>query len=926
MITNTGYKDNSPHRNNPYNIIPSSIITMQGVSKPLTLVPIIGGKPDYTKRVSAKPGDPDIDFGPEVEGVLEIPQSQFGNIIEPPDFTKNLGNDIFRNNYSGIGTGASLGLQPLNTNPNNYITARSIENNDSALRSTMKDHSGIDYKDPFNMDKYNVNTNISYSDSTATSENKEGRFYGGFNPYGGYDISTALHSLGALSRFKPENGLQRGAKAVGMLGLVGKIGFEGARGYMLGRASMNRYNQMQAYQQQQLKKDRNNRLTYQHRDGGYIPSYAKGGHITKMATGHYLKGDDNHSSPNAEVEQGEYVQLPDGQTVEVLGKKHSKGGELVNLPENTKIVSDYVKIGSKLARYFKKEFGLNVTSNSTFATVIDKFKKKIGLTDLLEEEENLLNKMKDQEDIKNEGTRELNSEFLREKYQSIAPKKQELEQKIQSFTNLVFERQESLKSEKEGMNYYQQGGELPQQGGVDQIQQIVEMYAQITGQDPQQIVQQLQSMPSDQQQAIIQEMIATIQQGGEGAQGEPSPEQGAEMQTQIEQQPQMRYGGYYNRYQNGGQLIEGNTHIDPLYQDHRAYGYTAPAVGVNIYDSGVGGRPTTDVTGPEIHRGHADTIMERDGRYYRVYNDAERGNFYQDASVPETEEFLYNTGRKIQLPAPVVSPSVPKENITSYDSDVYRQRLKELATQEVINSLPKKTKDRVKKDIRNITNTADKEIQAQEEVAAVEQEAEVVKEEIAQKVQNGEITPEEASVMMEEVDASLGGSIASIAAGAGMYYGGTRLKPGNKVNKYIAQRGEKAFQKIVNTRVGRATLGKTKVGARNLRIMTSGSNKNAPKRPVIVKDRVNRILRLRDNISNLATIFSDKPKVRKQYEKALNSQRTTLPSITKTIKQRGHWPLKGALKTAGAASMAYGLYGLWDLGRQRQIENLKRTK
>ena len=46
-----------------------------------------------------------------------------------------------------------------------------------------------------------------------------------------------------------------------------------------------------------------------------------------------------------EVEKGEYLQTPDGSTMEVLGNKHSQGGEMLNVPDGTKVISDYLKIG-----------------------------------------------------------------------------------------------------------------------------------------------------------------------------------------------------------------------------------------------------------------------------------------------------------------------------------------------------------------------------------------------------------------------------------------------------------------------------------------------------------------------------------------------------------------------------------------------------
>ena len=42
--------------------------------------------------------------------------------------------------------------------------------------------------------------------------------------------------------------------------------------------------------------------------------------------------------------------------MEIIGKKHSEGGELLNLPVNTKIISDYLKIGASNAKDIQKFF------------------------------------------------------------------------------------------------------------------------------------------------------------------------------------------------------------------------------------------------------------------------------------------------------------------------------------------------------------------------------------------------------------------------------------------------------------------------------------------------------------------------------------------------------------------------------------------
>lgn len=758
MFSIDGYKENSPDVNNPYNIIPGSKITMNGVGKSLTLIPIVNGKPDYNRRVVANPGDPDIDFGSDVEGVLEVPHAMFGNSVDlsQPYSTNPVFSKALRDTADNFNTVApwAIGKTPYSSlsNPN---AVQSPLGDPAAFRNVPKapgldlttySRASQDIKSNLEskatgMGFGDVNIDLNAAKNAVNNKRADGGFRSSFNPYVGLDLATAITSLGALSKYRPETGAQAVGKAVGMLGLSGKIGFEGARNFMLGRAAMNRQMQLETEQQRQARRNLNYRTGW-FQEGGNVPSYKKGGHISKMATGHFIKGSDEHPTPNSEVERGEYVQTPDGQTMEVLGKRHSEGGELLNLPAGTKIVSDYVKIGSKLARYFKKEFGLNVTSGSKFATVLDLFKKKIGLEELLKEEESLINKMKDQESIKNDNTRELNMDLLREKYQDIQPRKQDLERKFQTFTNLVFDRQESLKNSKnntEIMKYYQQGGEMSQgmvpeapQQQSGQLEQIIMTYAQITGQDPNLIMTQFEQSSPDQQREIIEEMLDTIEDAQEQqmrpAQSDEDPEGLMAQQRQMEQQvmqgqaPQMRKGGYIKKYQMGDTVGSAFTQ--------------STDVGMTPYDRARAFVRSAD-NSQNLYQGHAEKLAEINGKYYRVYG---QGNdtFMQDAAVPETDTFLYNRG--IVKTAPegyaqeVVKPTLAvevlskpvkatAENTVSYDSEEYKTKLKKAAMDEALKTLPKKTKEAVKKEANKIEKKADKELKkesAQAPIAAVE--------------------------------------------------------------------------------------------------------------------------------------------------------------------------------------------------------------
>ena len=242
--------------------------------------------------------------------------------------------------------------------------------------------------------------------------------------------------------------------------------------------------------------------------------YQSGGKINKkrsglLLTGNFLDGNDNHPLPSAEVEKGEFLQTPDGNTMEVLGKRHSEGGELVSVPEGTKVISDYLKIGGILATYFKKNYNLNVSAGSTFATVLDKYKKKIGLTELLEEEAKLMEKIVDQEDVEFESTRDINLQVLSKRVNDLQPEKEPLEKDFNDFTNLIFEKQEESKPEEEKDFEKQEGGQVdPQQA---QLMTAIQQYAEMNGQDPQELMSQIESMPPEQQEQILAEIMGGAQ-------------------------------------------------------------------------------------------------------------------------------------------------------------------------------------------------------------------------------------------------------------------------------------------------------------------------------------------------------------------------------------------------------------------------------
>lgn len=100
------------------------------------------------------------------------------------------------------------------------------------------------------------------------------------------------------------------------------------------------------------------------------------------------------------------------------------------------------------------------------------------------------------------------------------------------------------------------GNRRMQQGGQqDQIMQIIQAYAQMNQVDPEQILQQLQQMSSEEQQKAFEQMAQAVQQGAASQQG--SMQQPSMDQASMEQAAMM-YGGYMTgMFAEGGEANGG---------------------------------------------------------------------------------------------------------------------------------------------------------------------------------------------------------------------------------------------------------------------------------------------------------------------------------------------------------------------------------
>ena len=176
--------------------------------------------------------------------------------------------------------------------------------------------------------------------------------------------------------------------------------------------------------------------------------------MTQLMTGEFTQQDPSGKEEyNAEVENKEYLQYTDGGVQQVIGRSHTEGGERLNLEEGTTVISDKVQVGKEHAKTIGEQLGIKVNPKDTFAKVVEKYTKHVGLAELNTEQEKyftMLEKVSNSE-TSNDITSELNNEFLSKKIHDIELKKEELEILRSAATAMVFDLQEQHK-EATGIN------------------------------------------------------------------------------------------------------------------------------------------------------------------------------------------------------------------------------------------------------------------------------------------------------------------------------------------------------------------------------------------------------------------------------------------------------------------------------------------
>ena len=315
----------------------------------------------------------------------------------------------------------------------------------------------------------NSNTNNSINDTTQQTNRRPLELDNNgntrlFNPFGGVNLQTALFQTGQSLRNEGSTantitGIAAGAKSLFSIG----------RTIAAGAGFTNRQRQVQDRNRRQIRQGiiGNETILPSGKNGGLFQFLKNGGKIEDLTdeqalTGEYITGlpDKTDVQPNAEIEVDEYVKHPNGDVQKVVGKTHKQGGEKVLLEVGTLVVSDNLKVGADFSKNISKEYDLKLKASDTYANVIDKYTKKLGLDKLNKEQEQIFKKLKKQEDTKDQSTKNLNNELLSSKIKEIEDKKAPLEKLRSEFTDMIFEQQEKSKAEEGGeeLEIFKDGG------------------------------------------------------------------------------------------------------------------------------------------------------------------------------------------------------------------------------------------------------------------------------------------------------------------------------------------------------------------------------------------------------------------------------------------------------------------------------------
>lgn len=82
------------------------------------------------------------------------------------------------------------------------------------------------------------------------------------------------------------------------------------------------------------------------------------------------------------------------------------------MEQGTKVITDDTTIEPDFAKYIRDTYGIKATPKDTYATLMDRYKAKIGLKSAYDDQKKALEKLKKNDKIDDENTRRLNASVL----------------------------------------------------------------------------------------------------------------------------------------------------------------------------------------------------------------------------------------------------------------------------------------------------------------------------------------------------------------------------------------------------------------------------------------------------------------------------------------------------------------------------------
>jgi hypothetical protein len=285
--------------------------------------------------------------------------------------------------------------------------------------------------------------------------------------YGADDIGSRFTQMGrGIGRMRSEGygDLSTGAKTANIVGTVmsgigGVLGL--ARNVFSGMASeQGTRTNIRLAQEREARQRRQSQMQY--KDGGGVYLGPNNRFDSGSLTGEYLYPlpKSMEDQANVEVEKGEYVTQPGEAPMEAMGQKHADGGTPVSLEQGTKVITDDTTIEPDFAKYIRDTYGIKATPKDTYATLMDRYKAKIGLKSAYDDQKKALDKLKKNDKIDDENTRRLNASVLSKAINDSNDTVNGLEGRFTDFANVIYKEQEDRKMKKDEDTYFAKGGEI----------------------------------------------------------------------------------------------------------------------------------------------------------------------------------------------------------------------------------------------------------------------------------------------------------------------------------------------------------------------------------------------------------------------------------------------------------------------------------